>query len=89
MLLTVPVVKEVVTVVNKADCGTPKRTSFPSILPIGWDIPSFVTSVLPNVSKFMVVITNVIKTIVVTSVTSVTGCFLARKKNILSFRNKN
>ena len=33
MLLTVPVVKEVVTVVNKADCGTPKRTSFPSILP--------------------------------------------------------
>ena len=34
-------------------------------------------------------IKNVIKTMVVTGVTGVTGCFLARKKNILSFRNKN
>ena len=31
--LTVPVVNEVVTVVNSADCAMPKRTSLPSMLP--------------------------------------------------------
>ena len=34
ILLTVPVVKEVVVVVNIADCAMPNRTSLPSILPI-------------------------------------------------------
>ena len=34
MLLTVPVVKEVVTVVNRADWATPNRTSLPSMLPM-------------------------------------------------------
>jgi len=33
ILLTVPVVKEVVTVVNRDDWGIPNRTSFPSMLP--------------------------------------------------------
>ena len=35
ILLTVPVVKDVVTVVNSADWATPKRASLPSMLPMG------------------------------------------------------
>ena len=40
MLLTVPVVKEVVVVVNMADWAMPKRTSLPSMLPMDWLSPS-------------------------------------------------
>ena len=47
MLLTVPVVKDVVTVVNKEDCATPKRTSFPSMLPNVCVMPFAATAAFP------------------------------------------
>ena len=47
MLLIDPVVKDVVAVVNKADCATPNLTSFPSILPRVSVIPACATAWLP------------------------------------------
>ena len=50
ILFTVPVVKEVVTVVNIADCAMPKRTSLPSILPMAWSRPISANAGLPWLS---------------------------------------
>ena len=50
ILFTVPVVKEVVTVVNIADCAIPKRTSLPSILPMAWSRPISANAGLPWLS---------------------------------------
>ncbi|MNI86541.1 hypothetical protein D3C73_1436460 [compost metagenome] len=50
ILLTLPVVAAVVTVVNKADCGMPKRTSFPSILPCEASIPMLFIAGFPLLS---------------------------------------
>ena len=50
MLLTVPVVNEVVTVVKRADCSMPKRVSFPSMLPISWLSPMAPTTGFPALS---------------------------------------
>ena len=47
MLLTVPVVNEVVVVVNMADCAMPKRTSLPSMLPMDWLRPILASAGLP------------------------------------------
>ena len=47
ILLTVPVVNEVVTVVNNDDCAIPKRTSLPSIFPIVCTIPADSTAEFP------------------------------------------
>ena len=48
MLLTDPVVKDVVAVVNNADCATPNLTSFPSILPKVSVIPACATAWFPS-----------------------------------------
>ena len=50
MLLTVPVVKEVVVVVNIADCAMPKRTTLPSMLPMDWLSPASASAGLPCIS---------------------------------------
>ena len=47
MLLTVPVVKDVVTVVNRADWAMPNRTSLPSMLPMDWLRPISASLGLP------------------------------------------
>ena len=51
MLLTVPVVKDVVTVVNRADWAMPKRTSLPSMLPMDWLRPISASLGLPASSE--------------------------------------
>ncbi|MNP30119.1 hypothetical protein D3C76_1231780 [compost metagenome] len=50
ILLTLPVVAAVVTEVNSEDCGIPKRTSLPSMLPCEDSIPSALIAGLPLVS---------------------------------------
>ena len=51
ILLTVPVVKDVVVVVKSADWATPNRTSFPSMLPILWLTPAASITGLPALSE--------------------------------------
>ena len=50
MLLTVPVVKDVVVVVNIADWAMPNRTSLPSMLPMDWDKPASANAGFPWLS---------------------------------------